>query len=82
MLFYQPQTEEGCQECLENGYKWIHLRLCLACDHVGCCDNSVNKHATKYFHSTAHPIIKSFEPNEDWGYCYVDELFYKSLLTV
>jgi uncharacterized UBP type Zn finger protein len=68
-------TPEGCEECLKTGDSWIHLRLCLECGHVGCCDNSKNKHATKHFHETGHPVIKSFEPGEDWEYCYVDELF-------
>ncbi|MEJ7860973.1 MAG: UBP-type zinc finger domain-containing protein [Pyrinomonadaceae bacterium] len=75
MLVYQPQTEEGCQECLENGYKWIHLRLCLACGHVGCCDTSQHKHATKHFNVTTHPIIASLEAAENWAWCYVDERF-------
>src|SRR5262245_10272515 len=65
----------GCKECLEMGSRWVHLRLCLSCGHVGCCDNSPNKHATKHFHQTQHPIVRSFEPGEDWGWCYVDELF-------
>ena len=70
-----PNTPEGCEECLKTGDSWVHLRLCLECGHVGCCDNSKNKHATKHFHKTGHPVIKSFEPGEDWVYCYVDELF-------
>ena len=65
----------GCAECLASGGLWVHLRLCLECGHVGCCDNSPGKHATKHFHETQHPIIRSFEPGEDWGWCYVDELF-------
>ena len=75
MRVYQPQTEDGCQECLENGYKWVHLRLCLACGHVGCCDTSQHKHATKHFHSTSHPIIASLEAAENWAWCYADERF-------
>lgn len=71
----EPNTPNGCEECLKTGDSWVHLRLCEICGHVGCCDNSKNKHATKHFHSTAHPIIKSFEPGEDWGWCYVDEQF-------
>ena len=70
-----PRTPNGCQECLEMGSRWVHLRLCLSCGHVGCCDNSPNKHATKHFHQTKHPIIRSFEPGEDRGWCYVDDLF-------
>jgi len=68
-------TPEGCEECLKTGDTWVHLRLCLECGHVGCCDNSKNKHATKHFHKTGHPVIKSFEPGEDWEYCYVDDIF-------
>lgn len=70
-----PGTPEGCEECLAMGSEWVHLRLCLSCGHVGCCDNSVNKHATSHFRSTQHPLIRSFEPGETWGWCYVDELF-------
>ncbi|HYS11136.1 MAG TPA: UBP-type zinc finger domain-containing protein [Myxococcales bacterium] len=64
----------GCKECLAAGDIWVHLRLCMICGHVGCCDSSPNKHATKHFHRTQHPTIKSFEPDEDWAYCYPDEL--------
>jgi hypothetical protein len=73
-----PKTPNGCEECLKLGDRWVHLRLCETCGHVGCCDDSKNKHATKHFHSTSHPIIKSFEPGEDWGWCYIDELFFES----
>jgi hypothetical protein len=69
-----PRTPDGCEECLAMGSDWVHLRLCLACGHVGCCDNSPNRHATKHFGKTHHAIIRSFEPGEDWGWCYVDEL--------
>ena len=65
---------EGCVECLKMGDEWVHLRECLSCGHVGCCDSSKNKHATKHFHATKHPIIQSFQPGEDWGWCYVDEI--------
>ena len=68
---------EGCLECLQMGDTWVHLRLCLTCGHVGCCDNSKNKHATKHFKSTSHPIIKSFEPGEEWMWCYVDKVGFK-----
>jgi uncharacterized UBP type Zn finger protein len=70
-----PRTPEGCEECLATGMQWVHLRLCLTCGHVGCCDNSQGKHATKHFHQTQHPLIRSFEPGEDWAWCYVDQLF-------
>ena len=64
----------GCEECLAMGDDWVHLRLCMECGHVGCCDDSKNKHATKHFHQTRHPIIRSIEPGESWGWCYVDEV--------
>ena len=64
----------GCEECLKIGSAWVHLRLCRTCGHVGCCDDSKNKHATAHFRATAHPIITSLEPGEDWSWCYVDEL--------
>lgn len=67
-------SAEGCEDCLATGDRWVHLRLCLTCGHVGCCDNSKNKHATAHFHATGHPIIQSFEPNETWQWCYVDEV--------
>ena len=70
---------DGCEDCLKIGGRWVHLRLCQTCGHVGCCDNSPNRHATRHFHATNHPIVKSFEPGEDWGYCYVDQKFYESL---
>lgn len=63
-----------CEECVKMGDRWVHLRLCLECGHVGCCDSSKNKHATKHFHRTKHPLIRSNEPGEDWVWCYVDEL--------
>lgn len=69
-----PKTPNGCEECLQIGDKWVHLRLCLTCGHVGCCDSSKNKHATKHFQETEHPIIKSFQPGEDWRWCYKDEM--------
>ena len=66
-------SSRGCKECLEAGDGWAHLRLCLTCGHVGCCDDSPNRHATRHHHATKHPVIKSFEPGEDWAWCYVDE---------
>ena len=74
-----PRTPNGCEECLKMGDRWLHLRLCVSCGHVGCCDDSKNKHAAKHFHSTNHPLIKSFEPDEKWGWCYIDELLLESL---
>jgi hypothetical protein len=67
---------DGCKECLEMGDSWVHLRVCMICGHVGCCDSSKNKHATKHYHGTEHAIIKSFEPEEEWGWCYPDELMF------
>ncbi len=67
-----PKTPQGCEECLKSGDSWVHLRLCKTCGHVGCCDSSPNRHATKHYHATGHTIIQSFEPGEDWGWCYVD----------
>ena len=64
----------GCEECLELGDRWVHLRMCLTCGHVGCCDNSKNRHATRHFRSTGHPIMQSIEPGESWKWCYVDEV--------
>ena len=76
-----PHTD-GCEECLKTGDSWVHLRLCEMCGHVGCCDSSKNKHATKHFHATLHAVVKSLEPGEDWGYCYPDDLFYETLPSV
>ena len=69
-----PRTPDGCEECLAIGDGWVHLRLCESCGHVGCCDSSKNKHATKHFRATAHPVIRSLQPGERWKWCYVDEL--------
>jgi uncharacterized UBP type Zn finger protein len=63
-----------CEECVKMGDSWVHLRLCLSCGHVGCCDSSKNKHATKHFHSAKHPLIRSIEPGESWVWCYVDQM--------
>ena len=65
---------DGCVECLATGGRWVHLRRCLTCGHIGCCDNSPGRHATAHFHATTHPVIQSFEPGEDWLWCYVDEI--------
>lgn len=68
-----PTTPEGCEECLKSGGRWVHLRLCLTCGHVGCCDSSPNRHATKHFQHTHHPLVASYEPDERWAWCFVDE---------
>jgi len=69
----QPRAN-GCEECLASGGTWVHLRLCMSCGHIGCCDQSPNRHATAHFGATTHPLIQSFEPNEDWWWCYADEV--------
>jgi CPA1 family monovalent cation:H+ antiporter len=70
----EPAGPDGCEECLAEGYHdWVHLRLCLACGHVGCCDSSPRRHATAHFRQTGHPVVRSFEPGESWRWCYVDE---------
>jgi uncharacterized UBP type Zn finger protein len=69
------RTPDGCEECLAQGGQWVHLRLCLSCGHVGCCDNSPGRHATGHYNQTHDPLIQSFEPGEDWGWCYPDEIF-------
>jgi uncharacterized UBP type Zn finger protein len=70
----EPQTSEGCQDCLGAGaHDWVHLRLCETCGHVGCCDSSPSRHASAHFHETTHPVIKSFQPGENWKWCFVDE---------
>jgi uncharacterized UBP type Zn finger protein len=63
----------GCEECLARGDGWVQLRLCMTCGHVGCCDSSPNRHSTRHFHATQHPVIKAYEPGADWAWCYVDE---------
>ncbi len=64
----------GCEECLAAGDRWVHLRMCMVCGHVGCCDASKNKHARKHFHASDHPIMRSIEPGEDWMWCFVDNM--------
>ena len=68
-----PEVLE-CEECVKIGSGWVHLRMCLSCGKVGCCDNSPNRHATAHFHEVGHPLIRSAEPNEDWMWCYADEI--------
>src|SRR5712691_1484005 len=72
-----PRPPAGCEECLATGMRWVHLRLCMSCGHVGCCDQSPGKHATAHAHTTTHPLIRSYEPGEDWWWCYPDELFFE-----
>ncbi len=68
------KSGDGCVECLKLGMRWVHLRECLVCGHVGCCDSSRGKHATRHFHETKHPVMRSVEPGESWRWCYVDEI--------
>ncbi|MFC0432536.1 UBP-type zinc finger domain-containing protein [Kutzneria buriramensis] len=70
-----PRTPQGCEECLAGGTSWLHLRLCLTCGHVGCCDSSPMRHASQHAHAVGHPIVESFEPGENWRWCYVDQAF-------
>ena len=72
-----PRTPNGCEECLASGDRWVHLRLCLICGHVGCCDSSPNRHATGHYRAVGHPLIRSFEPGERWMYCYPDDLVFE-----
>jgi len=69
-----PDPIAGCEECLATGGRWVHLRMCHACGHIGCCDSSPNRHATAHVHATGHPVVRSAEPGEDWSYCYPDDL--------
>jgi CPA1 family monovalent cation:H+ antiporter len=70
----EPNTPQGCQDCLAEGSRWVHLRLCLSCGHVGCCDSSPRRHASAHYRGTAHPVIRSFEPGEDWRWCFVHQV--------
>ena len=69
-----PRTPAGCEECLKAEGSWVHLRLCLTCGHVGCCDSSPGRHATRHAHATSHPVIASYEPGERWAWCYTDQV--------
>jgi uncharacterized UBP type Zn finger protein len=69
-----PTQIAGCEECLKVGDRWLHLRMCMTCGKIGCCDSSPNKHASKHARAEGHPIIRSAEPGEDWSYCFIDEV--------
>jgi hypothetical protein len=69
-----PESTDGCEECLSAGTPWLHLRICLECGHVGCCDSSPGRHATLHTTATGHPIIRSLEPGEEWAWCYIDDI--------
>jgi hypothetical protein len=69
-----PTTPEGCAECLAAGTGWVHLRTCLSCGHVGCCDSSPHRHASAHFQASGHPVIRSAQPGEHWRWCFVHEV--------
>jgi hypothetical protein len=69
-----PDAVDGCVDCLRTGDPWLHLRICLECGHVGCCDDSPNRHATAHGHASGHPIIRSLQPGETWSWCFLDEV--------
>lgn len=71
----EPRTPQGCEDCLAAGTSWVHLRLCLTCGHVGCCDSSPMKHARRHAFGGGHPIVRSLEPGENWRWCYAHEAF-------
>jgi uncharacterized UBP type Zn finger protein len=73
-IFQLPEEVAGCQDCLKTGSPWVHLRICLECGYVGCCDSSPNKHASAHYLADGHPIIRSLEPGEDWSWCFADQL--------
>lgn len=70
-----PSSTRGCEDCLAEGSRWVHLRECLQCGKVACCDDSPRKHATAHFYASSHPIVRSMEPHEEWAWCYSDSLF-------
>ena len=75
----KPDEVKGCDECLQTGSSWVEVRMCLTCGHVGCCDSSQHQHARKHYETTQHPIIQSVEPGQKWGWCYLDEEYFKEL---
>jgi uncharacterized UBP type Zn finger protein len=70
----KPEEVEGCEECLKSGDRWVHLRTCLTCGKVGCCDSSPNQHASRHAREEGHPLVHSAEPGEDWSWCFIDEV--------
>ena len=76
ILVDRPEQVEGCEDCLKTGDRWVHLRVCRTCGHVGCCDSSPNRHASRHARESEHPIVTSMEPREDWSYCYVDDVVF------
>ena len=73
----QPSAD-GCEDCLAIGARWVHLRMCRTCGHVGCCDSSPNRHASAHYRATAHPLVTSYEPGEDWWWCYADQQAFRN----
>lgn len=69
-----PESIAGCEECLKIGARWLHLRMCLTCGKIGCCDSSRNRHARRHFEEAGHALMRSAEPGEDWAWCFVDEV--------
>jgi uncharacterized UBP type Zn finger protein len=69
----EPDSSEGCVECLAEGGRWVHLRQCLSCGHIACCDSSPGRHASAHYAQTQHPVMRSYEPGEDWRWCFVDQ---------
>jgi uncharacterized UBP type Zn finger protein len=69
-----PSSPDTCQRCVEMGDTWVHLRICAICGNVACCDQSKNRHARRHFHEAGHPIIQSYEPGENWRYCFIDDI--------
>src|SRR5688572_11973162 len=70
-------TGDGCEECLRTGGRWVHLRMCMTCGHIGCCDDSPGRHARRHSTDRSHPVIQSYEPSEDWWYCFVDDVVFR-----
>ncbi len=68
-----PQSVDGCEDCLREGTEWMHLRICLECGHVGCCDSSPRQHASRHAAGSDHPLVRSLQPGEEWSWCYADE---------
>jgi hypothetical protein len=77
ILVEVPDSVPGCEDCLAIGGRWVHLRLCMTCGHVGCCDSSPNRHASKHAAAEQHPVVRSVEPGERWYWCYVDEIAFE-----
>jgi hypothetical protein len=77
ILVEPPESVAGCEDCLRTGDRWVHLRVCLTCGHVGCCDSSINRHASKHAAAMGHPIVRSAQPGETWCWCYEDNVVFE-----